>query len=49
METSTKKTAKANAKVTKPKTAVKKSKFTEFWEKNPNGILTIVDRRAILK
>jgi hypothetical protein len=27
----------------------KKSKFTEFWEKYPHGILTIVDMRAVLK
>ena len=27
----------------------RKSKFTEFWEKYPQGILTIVDMRAALK
>jgi hypothetical protein len=33
MEATTKKTAKANAKDSKPETTVRKSKFTEFWEK----------------
>jgi hypothetical protein len=49
MEATTKKTAKAKAKDSKPETTVRKSKFTEFWEKYPDGILTVVDRRAVLK
>ncbi|GHT53883.1 hypothetical protein AGMMS49982_17680 [Bacteroidia bacterium] len=28
---------------------VKKSKFTEFWEKYPNGTLTVLDWRAVEK
>jgi hypothetical protein len=28
---------------------VKKSKVTLFWEEYPNGILEIVDMRAVLK
>jgi hypothetical protein len=49
MEATTTKTAKANARDSKPNTSVKKSKFTEFWEKHPNGTLTVLDRRAVLK
>jgi hypothetical protein len=28
---------------------VKKSKFTEFWEKYPNGTTIVYDRKAVLK
>jgi hypothetical protein len=45
----TAKTTKANVKAGKPNTTVRKSKFTEYWEKYPEGLLTVVDRRAVLK
>jgi hypothetical protein len=47
METT--KTAKAKTKDSKPSASVKKSKFTEYWEKYPEGLLTVIDRRAVLK
>ncbi|GHT56860.1 hypothetical protein AGMMS49982_23880 [Bacteroidia bacterium] len=28
---------------------VRKSKFTEFWEKYPNGTTIVYDRRAVMK
>jgi hypothetical protein len=48
MEATTK-TAKANARDSKPNTSVKKSKATEYWEKYPNGCGQILDYRAVLK
>ncbi len=30
-------------------TAIKKSKTAIFWEKNPNGIIKVNDRRAVNK
>ncbi|MDR2970871.1 MAG: hypothetical protein LBU83_02925 [Bacteroidales bacterium] len=50
METTTKINGKKNRITTtttpKPK---KKSKFTLFWEKHPNGIGTIIDHEAVLQ
>jgi hypothetical protein len=48
-ETTKTKAAKAKAKDNQPSKSVKKSKFTEFWEKYPNGTTIVLDRRAILK
>ncbi len=28
---------------------VRKGRVTDFWEKNPIGLLTVMDRRAVLK
>jgi hypothetical protein len=49
MEATIKKTAKVKVKDSKPETAVRKSKFTEFWEKYPNGTTIVIDRKAVLK
>jgi hypothetical protein len=49
METTKTKTAKVKAKDSQSDKNVKKSKFTEFHEKYPQGLITIVDRRAVLK
>ena len=47
METTTKINGKKNRiTITKPK---KKSKFTLWWEKHPNGIVTILDEEAVLQ
>jgi hypothetical protein len=46
METTQTKTAKAN----QPSASVRKSKFTEYWEKHSNGSPgQILDYRAVLK
>jgi len=31
------------------KASVRKSKIAIFWEKNPNGIIKVLDRRAVNK
>jgi hypothetical protein len=50
METKKTKPAKANVKDSQPSTSVKKSKFTEYWEKYPDGSPgKILDYRAVLK
>ena len=48
METTKKINGKKNriTTTTKPK---KKSKTTLFWEKYPNGIITILDHEAVLQ
>ena len=49
METKSKKNiekAEREDKITEQKT---KSKTTLFWEKYPNGILKVVDMRAVLR
>ena len=38
-----------SVKENNPKEQRPKSKITLFWEKNPNGILEIVDMRAVLR
>jgi hypothetical protein len=46
----TKRTKKVSGfKLEEKKEEKKKSKTTLFWEKYPNGILKIVDMRAVLK
>jgi hypothetical protein len=35
------------ANATRPDKPVRKSKIAIFWEKNPNGIITVLDRRAV--
>jgi hypothetical protein len=48
MEAKAKKQA-AQAKESKVFEQKPKSKFTLFWENNPNGILEIVNMRAVLR
>ncbi|MDR0863664.1 MAG: hypothetical protein LBO74_01875 [Candidatus Symbiothrix sp.] len=46
----TTKAAKPNVdKVEKKEKPKKLSKTAEFWKKYPNGILTIVDMRAVMR
>jgi hypothetical protein len=40
---------KAEKKASKKTEEKKKSKTTLFWEKYPNGILRIVDMKAVLR
>jgi hypothetical protein len=49
MKATATKTATANVKDSTTSAPVRKSRFTEFWEKYPNGILTIVDMKAVMK
>ena len=42
-----KKNSGKTAKTTE--TPVRKSKIAIFWEKNPNGIIKVLDRRAVNK
>jgi hypothetical protein len=50
MEATKTKTAKPNGRDSKPNISVKKSKFTEYWEKYSNGSPgKIIDYRAVLK
>jgi hypothetical protein len=48
METTTKINGKKNRITITPKPK-KKSKFTLFWEKHPNGIGKILDYEAVLQ
>jgi len=48
MEKTTKTNGTKNRLTIKPKSK-KKSKFTLFWEKYPNGIVTILDEEAVLQ
>ena len=48
METTTINGKKNRVTTVKPKPK-KKSKFTLFWEKHPNGIGTILDHEAVLQ
>jgi hypothetical protein len=49
MEATKTKTAKTNTRVSKSNTSVKKSRFAEFREKYPDGLITIIDMKAVLK
>jgi hypothetical protein len=49
METKTKKSIKKPAKQKEISEQKPKSKIALFWERNPNGIGTIVNMRAVLK
>jgi hypothetical protein len=46
METTTR-IKKANPSAKTTDAPVKKSKIAIFWEKNPNGIIKVLDRRAV--
>jgi len=48
MEKTTKSNGTKNKINVNPKPK-KKSKFTLFWEKYPNGIVTILDEEAVLQ
>jgi hypothetical protein len=48
MEQTTKIIGKKNRITTTPKPK-KKSKFTLWWEKHPNGIVTILDEETVLQ
>lgn len=48
--TAMKATTAVSAEHGKPNpTPIRKGRLTDFWEKYPNGTLTILDRRAALK
>jgi hypothetical protein len=50
MTTTAKKVVKSNVnKIEGPENPKKLSKTAEFWKKYPNGILTIVDMRAVMR
>ena len=49
METKNKKQTAETEKVDGTQPKKRKSKTTLWWEKNPNGILRIVDMKAVLK
>lgn len=41
---------KTSGKIAKPvETPARKSKIALFWEKNPKGIIKVLDRRAVNK